>query len=116
MQLRFSDDSAATFGPAFKLASDGALGHVDVVMLADGSAVVSWLQAEAGGRGSLVLRRVTPQGDRGPLVVVASSAPARSVPQMAIAGDDLVLVWTEAQQDSKRIASARIPLDAVPRN
>ena len=116
VQLRFSDDSAATFGPAFKLASDGALGHVDVVMLADGSAVVSWLQAEAGGRGSLVLRRVTPQGDIGPLVVVASSAPARSVPQMAIAGDDLVLVWTEAQQDMKRIASARIPLDAVPRN
>ena len=113
MQLRFSTDSAATFGPALELATDGALGHVDVVMLDDGSAVVTWLQADAGGRGDLVLRRVTPDGGMGPLVPVAKGAPARSVPQMAINDDDLVLVWTEAQEDAKRIVSARIPIDSI---
>ena len=113
VQLRFSTDSAATFGPALELATDGALGHVDVVMLDDGSAVVTWLQADAGGRGDLVLRRVTPDGGMGPLVPVAKGAPARSVPQMAINDDDLVLVWTEAQEDAKRIVSARIPIDSI---
>ena len=92
---------------------DGALGHVDVVMLDDGSAVASWLQADAGGRGSLVLRRVTPDGDVGSPVPVAQGAPGRSVPQMAIKGDDLVLVWTEAHEERKSIVSARIPIDSV---
>jgi len=56
---------------------------------------------------------LTADGDMGAVVPVASGAPARSVPQMAIAGDDLVLVWTEAQAETKRVASARIPLDSI---
>ena len=114
VQIRFSADSGASFGPASLLAADGAIGHVDTVLLADGSAVVSWLQAEADGRGRLVLRRVTPRGELGPVVSVANGAPARSVPQMAIDGDGLVLVWTEAREDGKRIASARVPPPPLP--
>jgi hypothetical protein len=114
VQVRFSRDSAATFGPAVALATDGALGHVDTVLLDDGSAVVSWLQADSGGRGNPVLRRVNADGEMGPVVPVAASAPARSVPQLAVAGSDLVLVWTEAGDDAKRIMSARIPVDRVP--
>jgi hypothetical protein len=113
VQIKFSQDSAATFGPALKLAADGALGHVDAVMLEDGSAVVSWLQAAAGGRGRLSLRRVAPGGEMGPVFEVSGNAPARSVPQMAFTGEDLVLVWTEARDDGKRIASARIPIGFV---
>ena len=113
VQVRFSADSGAHFGPALRLAEDGTLGHVDAVLLEDGSAVVSWLQAAASGRGNLVLRRVMPQGGMGPMVPVASGAPARSVPQMAVAGDDLVLVWTEATVDAKRIASGRIPIESI---
>ena len=116
VRVRFSQDSAATFGPAFTLGADGALGHVDVITLEDGSAVVSWLQAGAGGYGNLVVRRVSPAGNMGPLLTVAGDAPARSVPQMAIAGDDLVLVWTEAKDEAKRVRSARIPILAVPLN
>ena len=52
-------------------------------------------QAEADGRGRLVLRRVTPQGGMGPIVPVAGGAPARSVPQMGLSGDDLLLVWPD---------------------
>jgi hypothetical protein len=113
VRIRFSADSAASFGPALLLAAAGALGHVDTVLLEDGSAIVSWLQADANGRGSLVLRRATPQGRMGPVVPVASGAPARSVPQIGIAGDDLVVVWTEATEDTKRIASARIPIKSI---
>ena len=114
VRVRFSADSGASFGPALLLAADGALGHVDTVLLDDGSAVVSWLQAEADGRGNLVVRRVTPHGELGPVVPVASGAPARSVPQMGVTGDELVLVWTEARDDAKRIASALVPPPPLP--
>ncbi len=76
--------------------------------------MVSWLQADAGGRGDVMLRRVRPEGEMGPVVPVASSAPARSVPQLAVSGEDLVLVWTNAQDDSKRVMSARLAIDSVP--
>jgi hypothetical protein len=115
VQLRFSSDSGATFADPVLLATQGALGHVDTAMLEDGSAVVSWLQAETGGRGSLVLRRVAADGRLGAIMPIASGAPARSVPQLAVAGSDLVLVWTEAQEDTRQIASARIPINSVPR-
>ena len=113
VRLRFSQDSGASFGPAVQVAGDGALGHVDVVRLADGSAVVSWLQASTSGLGNLVVRRVSPEGAMGPVLTVGRGAPARSVPQMAIAGDDLVLVWTEVRDDVKHVTSARIPVDSV---
>ena len=113
VKLRLSADSGASFGPALRLAEDGALGHVDTVLLGDGSAVVSWLQADANGRGKLVLRRVTPLGDMGPVLRVASDVPARSVPQMAIAGDKLVLVWTDASDDARRILSTRLLIASV---
>ena len=113
VQLRFSDDSGATFADPILLAADGALGHVDTVMLEDGSAVVSWLQADAGGRGNLVLRRVSADAEPGAVMPIASGSPARSVPQLAVAGSDLVLVWTEVQDDAKRIASARIPIESI---
>jgi hypothetical protein len=32
---------------------------------------------------------------------------------MAVAGDDLVLVWTEALEDARRIMSARIPIKSI---
>jgi hypothetical protein len=35
---------------------------------------------------------------------------------MAIVGDYLVLVWTEAQDDGKRIVSGRISVDAISLN
>jgi hypothetical protein len=113
VQLKFSADSGQTFGPALELSGDGALGHVDVVMLDDGSAVASWLQADADGLGNLVIRRAMPDGEMGSPVTVAKGVPARSVPQMAIKGDDLVLVWTEAQDEGKRIASTRMPVDSI---
>ncbi len=116
VQIRFSADSGASFGPAVRLAGEGSLGHVDTVLLDDGSAVVSWLQADGNGLGNLVLRRVTPQGDTGPVVPVAGGAPARSVPQMGIAGGDLVLVWTEAREYTKQIMSARIPVASMAPN
>ena len=113
VQIRFSRDSAATFGPTTRLAAGAALGHVDLVMFTDASAAVSWLQASAGGRGDLVIRHVTPEGDVGPMHRIASGAPARSVPQMSLTGKHLVLVWTQLQQEEKRIVSARIPVDSL---
>lgn len=114
VQIRFSDDGGASFDPAIALATDGALGHVDTVLLPDGSAVVSWLQSGKSGVGDLLARRVTSDGRIGATHKVASNVPARSVPQMALLGNDIVLAWTESSDKSSRIHSTRLPTESFP--
>jgi hypothetical protein len=108
VRVRFSDNSGETFGPVAEIATTGSLGHVDVVMLADNSAVLSWLQTNGNGLADLVFRHVGADGQMGEIRTIASNAPARSVPQMALDGSHLVFVWTEAIDSSKRIASTRV--------
>jgi len=108
VHVRFSADSAASFDAPIEIATAGALGHVDTVLLGDGSAVVSWLQSEGGGLAGLFVRRVRADGRLSAARQIAAGAPARSVPQMALAADALVLVWTETAQDGKGIRSARV--------
>jgi len=113
VHARFSADSAASFGAPIEVAAAGSLGHVDTLLLSDGSAVVSWLQADGGGQAGLLIRRVRADGRQSEAREIAAGAPARSVPQMALADDALVLVWTEVAQDGKRIASARVDPDSL---
>lgn len=113
VQIRFSSDSGASFGQGIQLATEGALGHVDTVLLPDGSAVVSWLQSGKIGLGDMLARHVTSDGLIGATHKVASNVPARSVPQMALLGNDLVFVWTETGGKNTRIASARIPVESI---
>lgn len=113
VQVKFSEDGGQSFGRAIQLATEGSLGHVDTVLLPDGSAVVSWLQSSSSGRGDLVARRVTADGELGAVRQIASNVPARSVPQLALAVEDIVLVWIEMSGEITRIASARVGVDGL---
>lgn len=113
VQVKFSEDGGQSFGRAIQLATKGSLGHVDTVLLPDGSAVVSWLQSSSSGRGDLVARRVMADGELGAIRQIASNVPARSVPQLALAVEDIVLVWIEMSGEITRIASARVGVDGL---
>jgi hypothetical protein len=108
VRVRFSANSGETFGPVAEIATTGSLGHVDIVMLPDNSAVLSWLQTNGNGLADLVIRRVGANGQMGEIRTIASNAPSRSVPQMALDGSHLVFVWTEATDSGTRIASTRM--------
>ncbi|HEX8116895.1 MAG TPA: sialidase family protein, partial [Pyrinomonadaceae bacterium] len=88
VQVAFSGDAGGTFGPAARVDDGGAMGRVDVVLLADGSALVSWMSGGADG-GANKVRRVAPDGTLGPVAVIARTDPSRSsgFPRMARLGD-----------------------------
>jgi hypothetical protein len=96
IRLAFSQDSGRTFGPPVEVASGDVTGRVDVVLLEDGRAIVSWLQPSAGGAEI----RAQPFGRDGPAgapVVIASSSVQRAsgFPQMVLAGGGLLFAWTD---------------------
>src|SRR5262245_41776818 len=73
VQVAFSADGGATFGPALLVDGDKPFGRVDLALDANGDALVSWLAA--GGKGAdLRLRRVSAQGKLGrPLTLATTS-------------------------------------------
>lgn len=96
VQVAFSTDAGTTFGPPARVDDGGTLGRVDVVLLADGSALVCWMSGGAEG-GANKVRRVAPDGTLGPVAVIASTDVSRSsgFPRMARVGDTVYFAWTQ---------------------
>ena len=97
VRVAFSADAGRTFAAPVEIGAGDALGRVDVVLLDDGRAVVSWLRQGSSGA-EIVAQPVDRTATRGPAVVVAGTAVQRAsgFPQMALAGDGLLFAWTEA--------------------
>lgn len=110
VKVVFSIDAGATFASPTMVDEGSPVGRVDVLMLADGSAIVSWLERTAKG-GEVKVRRVRPDGSREEATTVAESSAARSsgFPQMARSGDEITFAWTDPGTPSKvRTAVGRL--------
>ena len=103
VKVAFSHDGAATFGPPVRLDAGRPIGRTDVVLLDDGSALVTWLEA-GDGAAAIVSRRVGPAGSLGPTVTLAATDAARAsgFPRVARLGADrLMLAWTDPEGDGR---------------
>ena len=110
VNIAFSTDGGATFGPPFRLDEGDPVGRVDVLLLEDGIALVSWLERTADGA-QVRARRVSAAGAMSEPTTVASSSAERAsgFPRMALAGDHVVFAWT-APGDPAQVRVARAPL------
>jgi len=94
-RLAFSTDGGAHFGAPIRVDDVASLGRVDVELLLDGSAVVSWMEL-AEGRASFRFRRIEPNGTRSAAVTVTEIGANRNsgYPRMARRGNELLFAWT----------------------
>lgn len=111
LKLAFSDDAGATFGAPVVIDEGRPVGWPDVVLEADGSALVSWLERRAEGVGEVLVRRVRPGQAPGVPLKIAESVSGRAtgVPHMVRAGDRLLVAWRK-----ERVLTATVPASAVP--
>ena len=93
----FSSDAGRTWGSPVRLDDASTLGHVDVELLPDGSAVAAWVEFADSGP-TLRIRRIAASGTRSRSIVVAGGGEQRvtGIPRLAAQGQELVLAWTEA--------------------
>lgn len=103
--LAFSRDGGKTFGAPVRADDKESLGRVVVALVKDGSAIVGWVES-AGQTPQFQIRRVQPNGTRSAAVTVANQSGTR-YPRMALARDEVVLAWTESEQESSRVKTAR---------
>ena len=97
VRLAFSGDGGRTFAKPVEVASGKVAGRVDVVLLADGRAAVSWL-SDAPGAAEIRVQRFARDGAAGAAMTIARSDVARSsgFPQMVLADGGLLFAWTES--------------------
>jgi hypothetical protein len=110
VKLAFSNDAGATFGRPIQVDDASSAGRPDVLMLQDGSALVSWLERTAKGA-EIRVRRVRPDGSRDQSLAVAESNALRPTgfPQLARAGNEVIFAWTQpGSPSSVQVAVAKI--------
>ena len=101
MNVAFSQDGGKAFGAPIRSDEGSPQGRVGITLLADGSALVSWMEMKGFGE-TLLTRRVDPNGSRGPVTTMASNARGRTsgFPQIVRSGDDIYYAWTESEASS----------------
>jgi hypothetical protein len=112
VKLAWSQDAGKTFSAPMVVDEGGVSGGVDVVILADGGAAVSWLAKSENGVGQLRLRQVPMRGNAGPIRVIAEGEYPRGTgfPQMVKTGNQLVFAWPEPGEP-KQVLTSLLSLD-----
>ncbi|MES2690927.1 MAG: sialidase family protein [Bacteroidota bacterium] len=102
VKIIFSEDGGVTFKKPIRVDEGKAIGRVDVVMLDDKTAMLSWMEGS-----TIKAVKVNADGTKAQSVVVAESSDSRSggFPQMTIAGNKLIFAWTDTQAKTIRLAS-----------
>lgn len=95
--VAFSEDAGAHFGPPTRIDDGSPLGRVHVVLLADGSALATWLEA-SGHDALLRARRIPVHESPETAITVARTSAARAsgCPRVVRYGEAIMFAWTEA--------------------
>src|SRR5215510_940856 len=102
VKAAFSNDAGATFAQPIEVDEGTPLGRVQVVILGDGSALVSWMERSPKGA-NIKARRIKQTGWRGESATIAESSSARSsgFPRMVRVGNEVVFAWTQSDKPSR---------------
>jgi hypothetical protein len=111
-RVRFarSENGGRSFSQALNIAEQTPGGRVDVALLDNGNAAISWLDEAADGGDVLRIRIIHPDGSYGPeqnITGMASGRPS-GFPQMVSDGNTLVAAWTVMQGEAPTIRTARL--------
>lgn len=111
VQVIFSNDGGETFGEPIVLDNTGPLGRVDVAMLDETTAVVSWLD-KGTNDAEIKIATVTLDGEvLTQKTVTAMSASRKSgFPQMEVVGQSAYFAWAHLSDSSSQVKMAKVSL------
>lgn len=109
VNVAFSDNAGATFGAPVRVDGGTPSGRVDIALLPDGAALVTWVERVGGDVAAVRARRIGRDGKVGASVTIASSSAARAsgFPRAAVTGANVMFAWTvPGRPSSVRVARA----------
>lgn len=112
VKVAFSDDAGAKFGAPVQIDGGNPAGRVDVALLKDGTALVTWIERTGGDTAEVRMRRIGSNGQLGRVETIAMSSAARAsgFPRVAITGPEMVVAWTVPGRPSRiRVSRGPVP-------
>ena len=106
-----SEDGGQTWGAPVRVDDGEPIGRVQVVLLENGEALVTWLEVDESGT-HLAVRRLGNDGGLGPSLRVAKSSASRSsgFPRLAVSGQEVVFAWRDSAEPPRvRTAVLQLP-------
>ncbi len=103
-QIAFSEDNGVSFGLPVRIDNGNAIGRVDLVMLDEKTAVVSWM--EPSGLDTVInIVKVSSDGSQGKPLTITKTRSERSsgFPQMEVLGDKIYIAWTSLEEEKPSI-------------
>jgi hypothetical protein len=96
VKVSFSKDNGNTFETPILIGNSKTLGRVDVEMLDEDSAIVSWMETEKG-QTVINIQQVFNNGEKSNVFTVSKSNKSRSsgFPRMTIKGEQIIIAWTQ---------------------
>ena len=116
VNLKFSTDNGRTFGDKILIdeVDNSPLGRVDIELISETEAMISWLST-VDGKGKLLIRKIKTNGEIGPIKVVDEISTERSTgfPQIEKFNDDIYISWTDNNELGKKVRVTKIPLLSI---
>ena len=98
IQVSFSENQGETFGLQYRVDNGNAIGRVDIVMIDQNNAVVSWMEPD--GIDTLIqILKVSSNGEKNMPITITKTRSERSsgFPQLEVVGDKLYVAWTSLE-------------------
>lgn len=105
VKVAFMDDSGASFQEPIIVDDSVSVGRVDIVMIDNQSAYVSWLDLE-GETPLIKFRKVSKDGSMNDPIIVSETSASRGsgFPQMEIVDGTLYFAWTRIEEDKTSVS------------
>lgn len=114
VKVAFSDDAGRSFGAPVRVDLGNPVGRVDVELLEDGTALVSWVEWTDGNEALMLCRAEKETGCVAQEVLAINSAGASvNFPTMARLGRDIFIAWTQPDGTGDRIDMRRVRLTEI---
>ena len=109
VKIAFSDDDGKSFATPFIIENKDPIGRVDLEMLPDGDALVSWVEWIDGNEIINICRANQEHGCKAQeqLVFNASNA-SLNFPQLERVNEDIYLVWTQPDENGDNLSMLRL--------
>ena len=109
VKVAFSEDSGATFGPAFQVDTGEGVGRVSTLMLATGEALISWVEWAGDGEALMLCRATKNAGCVARQIITEHTAAGSfNFPKLERSGDTIYLAWTQPIDSEASFSTIRM--------
>ncbi len=115
VRFAMSLDGGETFNAAIDIDNDAPSGRVDLALLDNGLAAISWLDEGENGKGAIRVQLMQADGSIVAAHTIATTELTRPAgfPQLQSAGNTLIVAWTDSSKKASQVKSMRITFPAV---